>query len=403
MRPLALELEGFGAFRERTHRRLRRRRPVRDRRRDRARQVDADRRDLLRALRQGAAPRRTRHRAGHDARVQRDARCRSRSSSAGAAYIATRVAAAQGRPATVRPRAALRLERLHADGTTEVLAGQEGRVRRRGPAARRARLRPVHQVRRAPPGPVRRVPARARRRARSRSSSALLDLGRYDRMATAARERAKRARGHARSARATERGRLGDATTPRSTRPGPARRARRRSAADARRRRAPRPALAAEIAEARTGADGGPRGRRSALAAVRVPDDLRDVVQQIDDARATRPSAAAVERRRGRGAGDHAERRRDATAAARRAALRRRRRTPERATSPNGSPKGDVARAPTCAAAEAAEGRARRGRTALEAGAGRARGRATPSRARRSLRATAAASASRARSASTTS
>ncbi len=127
-------------------------------------------------------------------------------------------------------------------------------------------------------------------------------------MATAARERAKRAAG-AREVLVTERAQLEDPTTETQAQ------VQARADALARLRvdldaAAPRDVeLAAAISLASTGAESALRAVR-ALAVVRVPDDLRDVVQQIDDARST-AERAVVDADASEAAAIHAESTRD--------------------------------------------------------------------------------------------
>ncbi len=140
----------------------------------------ADRRDLLRALRQGAPPRRrAAGRAGHDARRNGreglvHVRARRRT-----AYLATRVVRIRNGKAST-PEAIAGTHR--ADGTTDVLAGRAREFEARRRAARRPRLR-----RSSPSASCSRRASSHRSCTTNRPSAgdphALLDLGRYDRMA----------------------------------------------------------------------------------------------------------------------------------------------------------------------------------------------------------------------------
>ena len=126
MRPVRLELAGFGVVPRADDGRLRRRRLLRARRPDRLGQVDRHRRDLLRALRQRAplrppACRRAGHHLGaQEAKVALDLRRRRASATSRRASCGGR------RRAPTTPEA--RLERL---GDGEVLAGRRARWRPR--------------------------------------------------------------------------------------------------------------------------------------------------------------------------------------------------------------------------------------------------------------------------------
>ena len=207
---------------------------------------------------------------------------------AGATYVATRILGrnASGDGAATK---AIRLELVHDDGTTDILAGKKNEF---DDAVRRLVGLDFEQFTKCVVLPQGQFASFLHARAGDRVAilSALLDLGRYDRMAIAARERGKRAAG-ARETLGAERVRLGDATVAA------------RDLAEARcsgltglrtdlDAAAPHDlALAAEVSEARAGADGARRAE-TALAAIQVPDDLREVVQQIDEARATNERAA---------------------------------------------------------------------------------------------------------------
>jgi exonuclease SbcC len=287
MRPLELELEGFAAFRERTSVDFR----------------DADlfaivgatghgKSSLIDAISFALYGKVPRHGERDIAPVMtlgcNETRVAFTFELAGASYVATRVLRRKpaGDGATTR---ALRLELVHDDGTTDVLAGS---AREFQPAIERLVGLDFEQFTKCVVLPQGQFASFLHARAGDRVAilSALLDLGRYDRMATTARERAKRAAG-AREVLVRERAHLEHAT--------PAA----RSEAEARRdalahlradldTAAPRDAgLATEIGVASTEAESARRAVR-ALAAVRVPDDLREVVQQIDDARATAEHAA---------------------------------------------------------------------------------------------------------------
>ena len=236
---------------------------------------------------------------------------------AGATYVATRILGrnASGDGAATK---AMRLELVHDDGTTDILAGKKNEF---DDAVRRLVGLDFEQFTKCVVLPQGQFASFLHARAGDRVAilSALLDLGRYDRMAIAARERGKRAAG-AREALGAERARLGDATVAA------------RDLAEARcsgltglrtdlDAAAPRDlALAAEVSEARAGADDARRAE-TALAAMHVPDDLREVVQQIDDA-AGRRRTRGGRGRRGRSAGDQGRGRARPAAAARRSARR---------------------------------------------------------------------------------
>jgi DNA repair protein SbcC/Rad50 len=209
---------------------------------------------------------------------------------AGSSYVATRILRrkASGDGATTR---ALRLELIRPDGTTEVLAGA---AREFQAAIQKLVGLDFEQFTKCVVLPQGQFASFLHARAGDRVAilSALLDLGRYDRMATVARERAKRSAG-AREALVTERERLGDATTEALDRARASLDAliALRAEIDA---TSPRDAaLAAEIEAAQVEAASARRAGR-ALAAVRVPDDLRRVVEEIDAAR-TLAERAAVE------------------------------------------------------------------------------------------------------------
>jgi exonuclease SbcC len=282
MRPLDLELEGFAAFRERT--------TVDFRDADLFAIVGATghgKSSLIDAISFALYGKVPRHGERDIAPVMtlgcNETRVAFTFELAGASYVATRVLRRKpaGDGATTR---ALRLELVHDDGTTDVLAGS---AREFQPAIERLVGLDFEQFTKCVVLPQGQFASFLHARAGDRVAilSALLDLGRYDRMATTARERAKRAAG-AREVLVRERSQLEHAT-PEARSEAEARRdalAHLRTDLDA---AAPRDAgLATEIGVATTEAESARRAVR-ALAAVRVPDDLREVVQQIDDARAT--------------------------------------------------------------------------------------------------------------------
>ena len=281
MRPLELELEGFAAFRERT--------TVDFRDADLFAIVGATghgKSSLIDAISFALYGKVPRHGERDIAPVMtlgcNETRVSFTFELAGASYIATRVLRrkASGDGANTR---AMRLELVHDDGTTGVLAGKKDEF---DEAVRNLIGLDFDQFTKCVVLPQGQFASFLHARAGDRVAilSALLDLGRYDRMATAARERGKRAAG-AREALAAERDRLGDATE--------AARDRAQVRCDALMllrtdldTAAPREiTLGAEVSDAQTGADAA-RSVASALAKVRVPDELRTVVQQIDDARA---------------------------------------------------------------------------------------------------------------------
>ncbi|HEV7523916.1 MAG TPA: SMC family ATPase [Acidimicrobiia bacterium] len=287
MRPLTIELEGFGAFRERT--------TVDFRDADLFAIVGATghgKSTLIDAISFALYGKVPRHGERDIAPVMtlgcNETRVSFTFELASVSYIATRILRrkASGDGATTR---GLRLELARPDGTTEVLAGA---AREFQPAIQKLVGLDFEQFTKCVILPQGQFASFLHARAGDRVAilSALLDLGRYDRMATVARERAKRASG-AREALTTERARLGDATVEARD----AARARHEALTTLRGQldeASPRDAvLATEITSAQTGAE---RARHcsSALAAVRVPDDLRAVVEQIDAARATTERAA---------------------------------------------------------------------------------------------------------------
>ena len=164
MRPLGLELEGFAAFRERT--------TVDFRDADLFAIVGATghgKSSLIDAISFALYGKVPRH-GEHDIAPVMTLGCNETRVSftfelAGASYIATRVlrrkaVRRRGDHTCDAPRAGAR--RRH----DRCPRREEGRVRRDRPQARRPRLRAVHEVRGAPPGPVRLVPARPGRRPR---------------------------------------------------------------------------------------------------------------------------------------------------------------------------------------------------------------------------------------------
>jgi len=281
MRPLGLELEGFAAFRERTSVDFR----------------DADlfaivgatghgKSSLIDAISFALYGKVPRHGERDIAPVMtlgcNETRVSFTFELAGTAYIATRVLRrkATGDGANTR---AMRLEVVHDDGTTDILAGKKEEF---DDAIRRLVGLDFEQFTKCVVLPQGQFASFLHARTGDRVAilSALLDLGRYDRMAIAARERGKHATG-TRETLLAERARLGDASAA----------AREhaqvrydgltdlRTDLDA---TAPLDlALAAEISDARSGAEHAKRAQ-NALAAIHVPDDLREVVRQIDDARA---------------------------------------------------------------------------------------------------------------------
>lgn len=287
MRPVALELEGFAAFRERTSVDF----------------ADADlfaivgatghgKSTLIDAISFALYGKVPRHGERDIAPVMtlgcNETRVSFTFELAGASYIATRVLRrkATGDGANTR---GLRLEQIRTDGTTEVLAGKKDEFDQ---ALQKLIGLDFDQFTKCVVLPQGQFASFLHARAGDRVAilSALLDLGRYDRMATAARERAKRAAG-AGEVLVTERARLGDASTEAldRARAGVDALTALRVDIDA---ASPRDAaLAAEINAASLEADSARRAAR-ALAAVRVPDDVRGVVEQIDDARAAHERAA---------------------------------------------------------------------------------------------------------------
>ncbi|MCU1466622.1 MAG: chromosome segregation protein [Actinomycetia bacterium] len=287
MRPIALELEGFAAFRERT--------TVDFRDADLFAIVGATghgKSTLIDAISFALYGKVPRHGERDIAPVMtlgcNETRVSFTFELAGASYIATRILRrkASGDGANTR---ALRLELLRPDGGTDVLAGA---AREFQPAMQKLVGLDFEQFTKCVVLPQGQFASFLHARAGDRVAilSALLDLGRYDRMATAARERAKRAAG-AGQVLVTERTRLGDATTEAVDRArlGLAALDQLRVDIDA---SSPRDvALAAEIEAAKVEADSARRAGR-ALSAVRVPDSLRRVVEQIDEARAVAERAA---------------------------------------------------------------------------------------------------------------
>ncbi len=289
MRPLALELEGFAAFRERT--------TVDFRDADLFAIVGATghgKSSLIDAISFALYGKVPRHGERDIAPVMtlgcNETRVSFTFELAGASYIATRILRrkASGDGATTR---ALRLEQVRPDGGTDVLAGS---AREFQPAIQKLVGLDFEQFTKCVVLPQGQFASFLHARAGDRVAilSALLDLGRYDRMATVARERAKRAAG-AREVLVTERTRLGEATPEAVDRGGP-RSTRSRSCAPTStrpvrtmprsrprsRRRGPKPSTNRRAAQA--------------LTAVRVPDELRAVVEQIDDARAAVERAAVA-------------------------------------------------------------------------------------------------------------
>ena len=180
VRPVRLELEGFGAFRDRTV-------------------VDFAGVDLFALVGPtgtgkstlidaicfalyGSVPRYDDRRLvapaitpGHG----RGAGAPRRSTSTGSAYIATRVRAAHARPGADHAR------RRGSSGDGDVLAGTTTEFDRRVERSLGLDLRALHDVRRAAAGRVRPVPARQARPTRQDLLIELLDLGVYERMAHA--------------------------------------------------------------------------------------------------------------------------------------------------------------------------------------------------------------------------
>jgi exonuclease SbcC len=205
-------------------------------------------------------------------------------------YIATRILRrkATGDGATTRD---LRLERHEADGSTEIVAGKKDEF---DTAIRRLVGLDFDQFTKCVVLPQGQFAAflHAPNANRVAILSALLDLGRYDRMGAAARERAKVASGRL-HALSEERTRLGDVTD--------------QQLAEATRRREALVALRAEIDAA------GPRdaeleagitadearaeaARRAvaALAVVKIPEAARQLADQLDAARAAVADAEAA-------------------------------------------------------------------------------------------------------------
>jgi exonuclease SbcC len=226
---------------------------------------------------------------------------------AGTTYVATRVLRRKpsGDGATTR---ALRLETVHEDGTSEVLAGAKGEFQAQ---VQRLIGLDFDQFTKCVVLPQGEFAAFLHARAGERVAilSALLDLGRYDRMATAARERAKQAAAR-REALGAERARLGDVSDE-ALREACAR----RDALDVLRADAEAAlphdaALARDAAQARAG-EGAARSALAALGAVTVPAEVQALARQIDDARRRADAAeAAAEQAEARAAA--AERARDA-------------------------------------------------------------------------------------------
>jgi exonuclease SbcC len=282
MRPLDLELEGFAAFRERT--------TVDFRDADLFAIVGATghgKSSLIDAISFALYGKVPRHGERDIAPVMtlgcNETRVAFTFELAGASYVATRVLRRKpaGDGATTR---ALRLEFVHDDGTTDVLAGS---AREFQPAIERLIGLNFEQFTKCVVLPQGQFASFLHARAGDRVAilSALLDLGRYDRMAATARERAKRAAG-AREVLVRERAQLEHATLEAHSDA----QARRDALTDLRAdldAASPRDVdLATEISVATTEAESARRAVR-ALGAVHVPEDLREVVQQIDDARAT--------------------------------------------------------------------------------------------------------------------
>jgi exonuclease SbcC len=198
----------------------------------------------------------------------------------GAAYIATRVLRrnASGDGASTRD---LRLELQHADGNTEIIAGKKQEF---DAEIQRLVGLDFDQFTKCVVLPQGQFAAflHARNAERVAILSALLDLSRYERMAAAARDRAKRAAG-TRDALTRERERVASAT------PELLAAARERHAAVVALRddvdaASPRDAaLAAELTEVRTEARAA-RAAVAALARVRVPDEVRELGTRAADA-----------------------------------------------------------------------------------------------------------------------
>jgi exonuclease SbcC len=199
---------------------------------------------------------------------------------AGATYVATRVLRrkASGEGTTTR---AIRLEAVQSDGTTEVLAGSATEFRERMQALIGLDFDQFTKCVVLPQGQFAAF-LQAPAGDRVAILSALLELGRYDRMATAARDRAKEAAG-TRTALDAERARLGEVTDDVVA----AARARHEALVALRAEvevAAPRDAtLAAESATAQLDAQQA-RASADALAEVHMPDDAKELAGASADA-----------------------------------------------------------------------------------------------------------------------
>jgi len=199
----------------------------------------------------------------------------------GTVYVATRVVRrkASGDGATTRE---MRLEQVRADGTTEVLAGRKDEF---DATIQRLVGLDFDQFTKCVVLPQGQFASFLHARTGDRVAilSALLDLGRYDRMAAKARDRAREAAAVG-SALGAQREGLDGAT--------PENRAKAQASVEALAvlrtdvdEAAPRDAvLADEVAAAAAGAQAAARAA-DALSAVRVPVELRAVVDRIDAAR----------------------------------------------------------------------------------------------------------------------
>jgi exonuclease SbcC len=209
---------------------------------------------------------------------------------AGTSYVATRVVRRKpsGDGATTRE---MRLERIGADGSTEVVAGRKDEF---DAEVQRLVGLDFEQFTKCVVLPQGEFASFLHARAGDRVAilSALLDLGRYDRVAATARDRAREAAGVG-AAFAAQRAGLTGATLENRDKAHASVEALAvlRAEVDA---AAPRDAaLAEEIVAAGAEAEAAARAA-DALAAVRVPSELRSVVEQIDAAR-TEAERAAVE------------------------------------------------------------------------------------------------------------
>jgi exonuclease SbcC len=295
MRPLTLELEGFAAFRERV--------AVDFAGADLFAIVGATghgKSSLIDAIVFALYGRVPRHGGGDLAPVMtlgcNETKVSFTFELAGTSYVATRVVRrkASGDGATTRE---MRLEQIGA-GTSEVLAGRKDEF---DAAIQKLIGLDFEQFTKCVVLPQGQFASFLHARTGDRVAilGALLDLGRYDRMAARARDRAREAAG-VRAALDTEREGLAAAT--------PENRAKShanveglaglRAEIDA---AAPRDAaLADEIATAASGAEAAARAA-DALAAVRVSAELRGVVERIDAARdAAERAAVEVDAAEGR-------------------------------------------------------------------------------------------------------